>query len=99
MRFILSLRINLSIFYTLPKLPQITLNEGNNTLMVNVRDPNGQPDNNNANNSDTFVIVVNNERDRIPLRQNFEQDFAPGWTVVSAERPPNKMATFFFLDM
>ncbi|HEU5146023.1 MAG TPA: choice-of-anchor J domain-containing protein, partial [Chryseosolibacter sp.] len=65
-------------------LPQITLNEGNNTLMVNVRDPNGQPDNNNANNSDTFVIVVNNERDRIPLRQNFEQDFAPGWTVVSA---------------
>lgn len=66
-------------------LPEITFNEGVNTLMVNVRDPNGQPDNNTDNNSETFTIVVNNERDRIPLRENFEQDFAPAWTLVNPD--------------
>ena len=66
-------------------LPEITFNQGSNVLMVNVRDPNGQPDNNTNNNSDFFLIVVNDERDRIPLRQNFEQEFTPAWTVVSPD--------------
>lgn len=66
-------------------LPQVSFNEGNNTMTVNVRDPNGQPDDNTGNNSDTFVIVVNNERDRIPLREKFEGAFTPAWTVVSPD--------------
>ena len=66
-------------------LPELTFNEGANTLMVNVRDPNGQPDNNTDNNNEMFLVVLNNQRDRIPIRQNFEQEFAPAWTVVSPD--------------
>lgn len=64
-------------------LPEAYFSEASNTLTVNIRDPNGQPDADLSNNAGNFMIVVNNERDRIPLRQNFEQDFSPAWTVVA----------------
>ena len=64
-------------------LPEITMPVGHNKLMVSLRDPNGIPDSNNGNNSQTFTIAVNQERDRIPLRQNFENGFGPAWTTVN----------------
>ena len=51
--------------------------------MISLRDPNGASDYNNLNNSQTFTIAVNQERDRIPLRENFEGGLAPAWTAVS----------------
>ena len=66
-------------------LPEVNFSEGANTLIINLRDPNGRADENANDNAGSFIIVVNDERDRIPLRQNFEQDFIPAWTVVSPD--------------
>ena len=66
-------------------LPEISLPAGTNTLTVLLRDPFGMPDANNVNNSQTFTIAVNQERDRIPLRENFEDGFAPAWTVANPD--------------
>ena len=66
-------------------LPEISLPVGTNTLTVLVRDPYGLPDANNEDNSQAFTIAVNQERDRIPLRENFDDGFAPAWTVVNPQ--------------
>lgn len=65
------------------ELPTIRLAEGVNTLSVALGDPNGVTDLNPSNNEKAFTIVVNKSRDRIPLRENFEDPFEPAWTVVN----------------
>ncbi len=64
-------------------LPLTALEEGENTLSVTLKDPNGQSDVNPSDNSQSFVIVVNNEHDRIPLRQNFDEGLTSAWTTVN----------------
>lgn len=66
-------------------LPEISLNEGVNNVYLEVRNPNGGTDDAPENNAGTFSIAVNNERDRIPLRENFDDDFTPAWTVINPE--------------
>lgn len=66
-------------------LPVINLLEGENTLSVSLKDPNGFPDANKQDNEKVFTIVVNKERDRIPIRENFEGSFTPAWTIVNPE--------------
>ena len=66
-------------------LPEISLPVGTNTLTVLLRDPYGMPDANDEDNSQTFTIAVNQERDRIPLRENFDDGFAPAWTEVNPD--------------
>lgn len=64
-------------------LPQLTLLPGLNTLSVTLHDPNGVADFNPGDNGQVFTIVVNQSQDRIPLRQNFEDDFLSSWTIVN----------------
>ena len=66
-------------------LPVINLSEGINTLSVTVSDPGGAPDLTPNNNEKEFIIVVNKDQDRIPLRENFEDPFAPAWTAINPE--------------
>jgi hypothetical protein len=64
-------------------LPVVDFVDGENVLQVTVKDPNGSPDQNPANNSKTFRIVVNQYRERIPLREDFEDSFTPTWTTIN----------------
>jgi hypothetical protein len=64
-------------------LPQSILNEGENILAVTLKDPNGVDDINPSDNSQSFTLIVNNEQDRIPLRQNFEEGVTTAWTIVN----------------
>jgi len=64
-------------------LPVVSLNDGENTIAVNVTFPEGTEDNNPSNNQRTFIVVVSNDRERIPLRQDFEGDLQPLWTIVN----------------
>lgn len=65
------------------KLPLIDLTEGSNTLYINLKKPNGSLDNNPANNQNEYTVVINQAKDRIPLRQNFDKDLASAWTMVN----------------
>jgi hypothetical protein len=64
-------------------LPELTLGSETNSLEVTLKDPNGSLDFNPQNNSKTFTIVVNKNRDRIPIRENFDDDFTPPWAVIN----------------
>lgn len=66
-------------------LPVLDLPEGLNTLSVTVSDAGGATDLTPDNNTKDFVIIVNPSEDRIPLRENFEDPFAPTWTAVNPE--------------
>lgn len=65
------------------ELPSVEFQPGMNSLRIKVSEPNGVPDENPANNEQTFTVIVNNEADRIPLRENFDDTFEPRWTLVS----------------
>src|SRR5690606_20648327 len=69
-------------------LPAITLDDGANSLFVELIDPDGEIDLNPQNNQEEFLIVVNQVTDRIPLRQDFEKPLAPAWTVVNPATQP-----------
>lgn len=64
-------------------LPQISLNEGNNSILINLVEPNGATDQTPANNIKTFPVVVNNSTDRIPLRENFDDDYKDKWVITN----------------
>lgn len=64
-------------------LPSIDLAEGVNHLFIDLRDPNGFPDNDDTNDQYTYELVVNKDEDRIPLRQNFDNGMSGGWTIVN----------------
>lgn len=66
-------------------LPQISLMERTNNIFLEIHSPNGDVDDDPQNNTGTFLVAINNERDRIPLRQNFDADFTPAWTVINPE--------------
>jgi hypothetical protein len=60
----------------------VGLNSGENMLSVTLVDPNGMADENSSNNSLQKKIVVNQAKDRIPLRQTFDKPF-DDWTIVN----------------
>jgi len=62
-------------------LPQVTLQQGENVLNIELTRPNGWHDLNPADNSLSVKSVVNTAQDRIPLRENFTT--ASSWTSVS----------------
>jgi hypothetical protein len=64
-------------------LPQLSLNEGSNSILINLTEPNGATDQTPANNIKTFPIVVNNSSDRIPLRENFDDDYTDKWVITN----------------
>jgi hypothetical protein len=65
------------------QMPDILLTEGNNEISFSLIGPNGQADQSPANNSRTFTVIVNSNEDRIPLRENFEMDFAGSWVAAN----------------
>lgn len=64
-------------------LPAISLANGMHTLAVNLVHPGGLPDSDESNNQRSFMIAVNDQRDRIPIRVNFEEAFTPAWTIIN----------------
>lgn len=64
-------------------LPPVNLTESENTLSIDLKNPNGFSDNDETNDHQTFTIVMNRSRDRIPLREDFETPFASDWTIVN----------------
>jgi hypothetical protein len=64
-------------------LPLLNLSDGPNILSINLENPNGLPDENPENDADEYVIVVNQDQDRIPLRQNFDNPSSIPWTIVN----------------
>jgi hypothetical protein len=63
-------------------LPVITLNNGSNTLAVELDNPNGFIDLQPADNRLTRYTVANTSTDRIPLRESFDDDYEAAWTIV-----------------
>ena len=64
-------------------LPEIALEEGENTIYVSLTNVNETGDFNPGDNEKTFTVAVNHARERIPLRETFEGPFADSWTTVA----------------
>lgn len=65
------------------EIPTLSLAAGNNTLTVGIRAVNTLEDVNLTNNELTYEVIVDNHSESIPLRQDFEHDFFPAWTVTN----------------
>ncbi len=59
------------------------LTDGTNTIELSLINPNGQPDGNTEDNSETFILTVDNTEQGIPIRQQFGS-LAP-WVVTSSD--------------
>ena len=66
-------------------LDPITLNTGTNEIIFTLKEPNAIPDDAPANNEMTLTVVVNESKESIPARQNFNLSFQDTWTIVSQE--------------
>lgn len=75
------------------ELQLVNLQDNVNSLQVWLKNPNGTIDSNEGNNNGAFTIVLNDHRDRIPLRENFEDSFTPAWTVVNPSGGMNWQTT------
>ncbi len=64
-------------------LPLTTLIEGSNSIAVSLTTDESPPDIDESNNHRTFLMIVNDSRDKIPLRQDFEGNFTPAWTIAN----------------
>lgn len=65
------------------QLPPITLSSGENTVFVELLEPNGLPDVNPSNNTITTYTIVNSASDEIPIRETFEGPFDDQWTLIN----------------
>lgn len=65
------------------ELSPITLEPGQNTIYVEVLEPNGVPDANPSNNVTTLYVEVNDNKDEVPVREDFEGDFQDMWTAIN----------------
>ena len=65
------------------ELSPITLEPGQNTIYVELLEPNGVPDANPSNNSITLYAEVNDKDDQVPTREDFEGDFQGMWTAIN----------------
>jgi len=64
-------------------LNSITLSEGNNTIDLELIEPNGLPDIHKTDNIITASIIVSDATDELPLRINFEEELDAPWTIVN----------------
>jgi hypothetical protein len=64
------------------QLPAINLTSATNILAITLINPNGQPDQSPANNTNSFTILFDQSEDKIPLRQNFDSGLAT-WRVFN----------------
>lgn len=65
------------------QLGPISLADGENEITFELIEPDGQSDFNPGDNTKQFVVIVNNAADVIPLRENFETEFADQWTSTN----------------
>ncbi|MFM8914303.1 MAG: choice-of-anchor J domain-containing protein [Flammeovirgaceae bacterium] len=64
-------------------LNPVTLSNGSNNISISVQQPNGSTDNVPNNNSISQSVVLNAQRDIIPLRERFDSDTKNSWTILS----------------
>ncbi len=64
-------------------LPQVDLEDGLNTLTFAVGNPNGLQDDNTANDTLVYQVLVNADRDRVPLRVDFANQPGNGWSTIN----------------
>ena len=65
------------------ELSPITLSNSENTVYVELVEPNGLPDVNPSDNTITTYSAVNTAQEEIPIRQNFESEFEDEWTIIN----------------
>ena len=65
------------------ELSPVTLQNGTNTVFIELLEPNGLPDANPANNTITSYTIVNTSADEIPIREDFEGSFEDQWTIIN----------------
>ena len=65
------------------ELSPITLLNDENTIYVELLEPNGLPDVNPSDNTITTYSAVNTASEEIPIRQNFESEFEDEWTIIN----------------
>ncbi|HEY0743309.1 MAG TPA: choice-of-anchor J domain-containing protein, partial [Chryseosolibacter sp.] len=70
------------------QLPPILLGASVNTVAVTLLNPNGQQDQSPANNSKTFTILLDQNADKIPMRQNFDNGLE-NWIPFNPEGGTN----------
>jgi hypothetical protein len=68
-------------------LPQIILQQGSNTLSINLTLPNGITDETPDNNKQQYTVVVGTASDRIPFRENFDHPFTDQWLAINPAGP------------
>ncbi|MBX2966163.1 MAG: T9SS type A sorting domain-containing protein [Cyclobacteriaceae bacterium] len=71
---------------TLTLAPTVNLNAGLNTILVEVEEANGEPDDNPANSFMNATVLVDQSTDYIPLRQRFD---VLNWSTVSTPNGTN----------
>ena len=64
-------------------LDPITLNIGTNEVIFTLKDPNSIPDDAPSNNEIALTVIVNESKESIPARQDFNLSFQDMWTIVS----------------
>jgi len=64
-------------------LDPIQFKAGINELVIALSEPNGLPDEVPSNNTKTRTVFVNQSKESIPARQNFNAAFQDSWTIVS----------------
>jgi hypothetical protein len=69
-------------------LNNLTLANGNNTLSIAIKKPNGLA---NASQSDSlqFIRNINSYSDRIPIRENFNKSFVGKWALINPKSGQN----------
>lgn len=70
-------------------LDPISLNNGSNTIMFTLLEPNGVADEAPSNNALSRTVIVNNSTESIPARQNFNISFQDSWTILSQQSMPD----------
>lgn len=61
----------------------LDLSNGSNSISISVQQPNGTADNVLSNNNVNQTVVLNTQRDIIPLRERFDSDTKNNWTILS----------------
>jgi hypothetical protein len=74
---------------TIIEVMQPRLILGENQITINILSPNGIADQNVQDNSNVYQVVINNTRERIPLRERFDSNSLQKWTVVSQQQQPS----------
>lgn len=64
-------------------LPTISFQDGYDSITFRLTEPNGLVDINQSDNQRSRQLMVNKSSDRIPLREDFENEFTDQWSIVN----------------